>query len=71
MTPVVAFLVKFNPAVESLDFSEIKNLKSKWRQFHVTPILQSDVIMIGIPASIGDCSALTTLNLYNTKIESE
>ena len=26
---IVAFLVKFNPAVESLDFSKMKNLQSK------------------------------------------
>ena len=33
---IIAFLVKFNPAVESLDFSSMKSLQSKWRSTHTT-----------------------------------
>jgi len=47
---IIAFLVKFNPVVESLDFASMKNLQT-------------------LPPSIGDCSALTTLDLRETKIE--
>ena len=36
---IVAFLVKFNPAVESLDCSGMTNLQSKCRRFHVAPML--------------------------------
>ena len=36
---IVAFLVKFNPAVESLDCSRMTNLQSKCRRFHVAPML--------------------------------
>ena len=49
---IVAFLVKFNPAVESLDFSSMKSLQSKWRWFHVAPMLQSDVIIYVIIYSV-------------------
>ena len=59
---IVAFLVKFNPAVESLDFSEMKNLQSKCQRFHVASMLQSDVITISaLPTEIGNLQKLEKL----------
>ena len=34
---VVAFLLKFNPDVELLDFREMEYLQSKCQRFHVAP----------------------------------
>ena len=45
-----------------LDFSGLP-ITSEWRHFHVLPMLQSDVIVIGLPPSIGDCKSLTSLDL--------
>ena len=45
-----------------LDFSGLP-ITSEWRHVHVLPMLQSDVIIIALIPSIGDCTALTALNL--------
>ena len=49
---IVAFLVKFNPAVESLDFTEMSNLQSKWRRLapmlHLTSSSQAYPVRLGI-----------------------
>ena len=67
---IVAFLVKFNPAVESLDFSKMQNLQSKWRWLHVPPVLQyltSSSCISALPKEIGELSALQKLDLGRCK----
>ena len=50
---IIAFLVKFNPAVESLDFSSMKNLQSKYKPpLSVTPMLQSEHFFVRQTAGI-------------------
>ena len=61
---IIAFLAKFNPAVESLDFSEMKNLQSKLPAISCITHATSDVIITGLPNEIGNLQSLTELNCY-------
>ena len=61
---IVAFLLKFNPAVESLDFSSMKNLQSKLSAVSCSTHATYDVIITGLPSEIGNLQSLTELNCY-------
>ena len=62
---IIAFLVKFNPAVESLDLSEMKNLQSKSPAVSCSTHATPDVIIIGLPSEFGNLQSLTKLNCWN------
>ena len=60
---IIAFLAKFNPAVESLDLSEMRNLQSKLPAISFITHATSDVIIAALPTSIGQLQNLTSLDV--------
>jgi len=72
---IIAFLVKFNPAVESLDFSGTKSLQTIPDEIGKLQNLKDlnlrETGITGIPDEISKLQNLQTLNLQSTLIKSE